>query len=232
MNPLRFARIFRPGLIVSCQASAGEPFDDIPMLVAMAKAGQIGGGSGLRLNGAHVTEAVRQAVPLPVIAIQKRLIGDGRVCITPTFEDAAALAGAGADCIAIDATERPRPEGLGVSEFISRIKSELGCAVMADISTFEEGVAAAEAGADAVASTLSGYTPQSPRMSAPDLELVSRLAAAVRVPIVAEGRYNTPALAAEAIRAGAYAVVVGTAITKPQWIASQFAAEIAKATAQ
>ncbi len=219
----RFTKLFRRGLVVSCQASEGEPFYETKMLVAMARAALLGGAVGLRVNGPEVTAGAHAAVPLPIIAIQKRMLPDGRICITPTFEDAKALAAAGAECIAVDATPRERPGGASAADLIRRIREELGCAVMADISTFEEGMAAARAGADAVASTLSGYTPQSPKTEAPDLELVRRLAAESGKPVVAEGRYNTPALAADAIRAGAWAVVVGTAITKPQWVAEQFA---------
>jgi len=217
-----FTRWIARGLIVSCQASPGEPFDDPRLLALMAKAASLGGAVGVRVNGSETVTEVQAAVALPIIAIQKRLLGDGRVCITPTFDDARDLAGAGAQIIAIAATERPRPGGRSAADLIARIQGELGAPVMADISTFEEGLAAARAGAAAVATTLSGYTPQSPKQEAPDLELVRRLAQAVEVPIVAEGRYETPELAAEALRAGAWAVVTGTAITKPQAIVARF----------
>jgi len=149
--------------------------------------------------------------------------------ITPGFAEAAALAGAGATCIALDATVRSRPDGTTSADLIRRIHDELGVLVMADIATFDEGVAAARTGADAVATTLSGYTDYTPKTEAPDLDLVRRLSEALDVPVVAEGRYYTPDLAAQAIDAGAYAVVVGTAITRPHIVTGWFNAAVERA---
>ena len=132
------------------------------------------------------------------------------------------MADAGADVIAIDATQRPRPAYATLAEYIAAIHAATGLPVMADISTFEEGLAAAEAGADLVSTTMSGYTPYSPTQAGPDLELVRRLALSLNVPLVAEGRYHTPEQAAEALAAGATTVVVGGAITRPQEITRRF----------
>lgn len=224
-KPNQFEGLFRRGLIVSCQAPEGDPMSPTEMLVAMAKSAMIGGAVGLRVNGPAVTSAVRWALPnpLPIIGIFKQKMPDGSIFITPNYEDAVIIAHAGAQCVAIDATSRPRPDGTPLKNFITRIHRELGACVMADVSTYDEGIEAAKAGADCVATTLSGYTPQSKKSEGPDLDLVRRLSAKLKVPVVAEGRYNTPEEAAAALEAGAYAVVVGTAITNPTVLTRRFA---------
>lgn len=221
MSQKSFRECFQPGLIVSSQASEGEPLYDPRILTALAKSAEMGGAKGFRVNGADVVAALRAATDKPIIAIAKKKVSWG-VLITPGFEEAAALARAGAECVALDATKRPRPNGVKSADLIRRIHDELGVLVMADVATFEEGAAAAEAGADAVAGTLSGYTDYTPKSEEPDLDLVRRLATSLDVPIVAEGRFNTPELAARAIRAGAHAVVVGTAITRPHVVTGWF----------
>jgi putative N-acetylmannosamine-6-phosphate epimerase len=146
------------------------------------------------------------------------------VYITPCFEHAAQIAHAGADIIGLDATARPR-DGEPVDRLIGRIRVELGKEVFADIATLEEGRAAHAGGATYVATTLSGYTEEtaSHKTAGPDLELLSALVAEIPVPIVAEGRFDTPDLVAEAFKRGAHAVVVGTAITNPREITKRFA---------
>jgi N-acylglucosamine-6-phosphate 2-epimerase len=160
---------------------------------------------------------------LPIIGIAK--VWDDRfpVYITPGFAQAAEIARAGADIIGLDATPRPR-DGEPVELLIGRIRSELGKEVFADIATLEEGRAAHAAGATYIATTLSGYTEEtaSRKTIGPDLELLSALVAELPVPIVAEGRFDTPDLAAEAFRRGAHAVVVGTAVTNPREITKKF----------
>ena len=132
------------------------------------------------------------------------------------------MAEAGAEIVAIDATGRPRPDRSTVPEVVQGLRRSHPCLVMADVSTLEEGVAAAAAGADLVATTLSGYTPYSRRQPGPDLELVAALAARLDVPVVAEGRIGTPQEARAAVDAGAWTVVVGAAITRPQRITERF----------
>lgn len=210
----------RGGLIVSCQAEEGSPLRRPEIQAALARCAERAGAVGIRANGPEDVAAIRQAVNLPLVGLWKRSLPDYGRFITPTFAEAQALAAAGAEIIALDATERPRPEPL--PDLIRRIQEELGCLVLADISTLAEGLRAVEEGADAVATTLSGYTPQSPAQREPDLVLVERLAAAVPVPVLAEGRYHRPEWATEALRRGAWAVVVGTAITDVEWIARQF----------
>jgi putative N-acetylmannosamine-6-phosphate epimerase len=191
---------------------------------AMARAAEAGGAKGIRANGEEDIAAIRAVTDLPIIGIAK--IWDDRfpVYITPGFAQAAQIAEAGADIIGLDATERPR-DGEPVERLIGRIRGELGKEVFADIATLEEGRAAHAYGATYIATTLSGYTEETAarKTEAPDLELLSALVAAVPAPVVAEGRFDTPELVAEAFRRGAHAVVVGTAITNPREITRKFA---------
>ncbi len=211
------------GLIVSCQARANQPFNSPVFLAEMAKASQLGGAVGVRANGAANVAAIRAAVDLPILGINKITYPDSDVYITPTLDAAKAVAEAGSHIIAIDGTERPRPEGWTLTRLIAAIKRECQLPVMADISTYEEGVAAAAAGADLVATTLSGYTPYSPKVEGPDIELVKRLAADLSIPVIAEGKINEPGQLAECFAVGAFAVVVGRAITMPHEITRRFA---------
>lgn len=128
---------------------------------------------------------------------------------------------AGAHVVALDATLSPHPEGRSAADLISALKRD-GVLVMADVSTLEEGIAAGVAGADLISTTLSGYTPYSPQQEGPDLALVRALSRAISVPVIAEGRINTPEEARAALDMGAFAVVVGTAITRPEVITSRF----------
>ena len=182
---------------------------------AMAKSVVLGGAAAIRANGPDDVAAIRSVVDVPVIGIWKNGDPDG-VYITPTFEAAAAIVQAGAHVVALDATLRPRPAEHAVASIIARIHAELGVPVMADVDTFDAGIAAAYAGADLVATTLSGYTPQTRGAhDGPDLDLISALTSELTVPIVAEGRYVTGADIRGAFDRGAHAVVVGTAITNP-----------------
>lgn len=215
-------RTLAKGLIVSCQAKPGSPLRHPQVMAAMAQAAEAGGAVGIRANGAEDIAAIRALVKLPIIGINKIDHAGYEVFITPTLAAARQVAAAGADIIAMDATLRPRPDGLSAAEAIRLYQKELGLPVMADISTLEEGLAAAEAGADIVATTLSGYTPYSPQQEPPDYTLIAELAARIRVPIIAEGRFASPAEARRALDLGALAVVVGTAITAVDWVTQRY----------
>lgn len=213
----------RGKLVVSCQALPGEPLYSPTIMARMAVAAQMGGAVAIRANTPRDIRAIRKAVALPIIGLYKDKLPGYEMYITPTVRHARQVAAAGADIISIDATQRPRPGGLTLVEFIRRIKTQTGCAILADISTLEEAIHAEESGADMVASTLSGYTPYSPQFRAPDLELVAQMAQRVKIPCLAEGRYACPDQAVEAIHLGAYAVIVGGAITRPAEITARFA---------
>jgi N-acylglucosamine-6-phosphate 2-epimerase len=232
MNPL--LRPLAGGLIVSCQAAPGSPMDQPDILAAFAMAAQQAGAVAIRANHGPNIAAVSLAVDLPVIGIRKREVEGFEVYITPEWRDVEEVNGAGARIIALDATDRARPGPEDFAALTERIHAELGALVVADISTYVEGMAAAEAGADIIATTMSGYTPHTVgllEIPGPDLVLVDRLATALGshraeenggVPVICEGRVHTPAHARAALDAGAYAVVAGTAITAPTWIAGQF----------
>ncbi len=211
----------RGGIIVSCQAREGHPLHNSSVIAALARAAVAGGAVGVRINGEDDIAVVRAAVRVPIIGIRKAWVEDFPVYITPTIEDATMVASAGADVIALDATSRDRPGGESIEDLISRIHNELGLPVMADVSTVDEGRQAATLGADLVATTLSGYTAGTPPEE-PDLELLRRLSHTLSLPVVAEGRYRTPAQVREAFAAGAFAVVVGRAITDALAITRSF----------
>lgn len=215
----------RGGLIVSCQAQPDEPLHGASIMALMARAALEGGAVGIRSNTPPDVKAIREAVPgIPLIGLFKVVVpGFEEVYITPRLEDAQAVAAAGADIIALDATLRPHPEG-SAAELIRVVKAATGRLVMADIDNEEAAVAAVDAGADVISTTLSGYTAASPTLEGPDLALVHRLASlGLPIPIIAEGRIHTPEQARAALEAGAFAVVVGGAITRPQQITRRFA---------
>ncbi|WP_433063227.1 putative N-acetylmannosamine-6-phosphate 2-epimerase [Dactylosporangium sp. CS-033363] len=230
MNHDEFAAAVRGRLIVSCQAGPGHPLRDTATLARLALAAAAGGAAAIRcggVGGLADVAAIAAGVTVPVIGLTKE--GDDGVYITPTVASAVAVAAAGATVVAADATLRPRPDGAPFAATV-RAVHDAGALVMADVATLEEGIAAAAAGADAVATTLAGYTPQNPRRDGPDLGLVAALRAALPdVLLVAEGRLHTPDQAAAAVAAGADAVVVGTAITDAAWITAAFAAGVRSA---
>jgi N-acylglucosamine-6-phosphate 2-epimerase len=207
----------RGGLVVSVQASPGTPLAAPAHIAAMARAAELGGAAGIR---ATEVAAVKEAVGLPVIGLRKRRVEGGHVYITPSMDDARAAVAAGADMVAVGATLRPRPDGVDLASLVA----ELPVPVLADVDSLEAGLAAREAGVAAVATTLAGYTGDAAAASGPDLDLVAALAAELDCPVFAEGRIATPAQARAAFDAGAFAVVVGTAITDPVALTRAFAA--------
>ena len=215
-------RLPKGGLIVSCQARDDNPLRGPDFMRAMALAAAQGGALGIRAEGVADIAAIRAALALPIIGLIKRTDPGFDVYITPDFTAAKAVAEAGADVIAIDATNRPRSGG-DLAGLIARIHCELGKPVMADLATLAEALAAEAAGADYIGTTMAGYTADTAhRKTGPDLELLSSLVRHCRRPIIAEGRYDTPDLAAAAFAEGAYAVVVGTAISNPREITRRF----------
>ncbi|MFL5879615.1 MAG: N-acetylmannosamine-6-phosphate 2-epimerase [Actinomycetota bacterium] len=224
LEPDAILRRLRGGLVVSCQAPPGDPLHGPTYMAALARAAVLGGAVGIRADGPADVQAVRRVVDVPVIGLWKQ--GAEGVYITPTVGHARAVAEAGAGVVAIDATGRQRPDRSTVPEVVAGLRQTHRCLIMADVSTLEEGAAAAAAGADLVATTLSGYTPYSRQGPGPDLELVAALAARIEVPVVAEGRIATPQEARAALDAGAWTVVVGGAITRPQLITARFVAAL------
>ena len=221
MTPTEIAAKIQGALIVSCQALPGEPLFGADIMARLAVAAEAGGAAGIRANSPLDIAAIRAVTTLPLIGLSKVDVAGFDVYITPTLADAQAVSDAGADVIALDATNRPHPEGT-VAAFIKRVQDATGKPVLADISTYDEALQAQEAGADFVSTTMSGYTSDSPQTEDPDLDLVRRLASVLTVPLIAEGRIATPEQARAALNAGAWAVVVGGAITRPQQITQRF----------
>lgn len=200
-------------LVVSCQAPVDSPLHDPVVIAAIALASVKQGAVAVRIDTPAHISAVREKVNLPIIGLWKQKLPGFDVYITPQFHHADAIAQAGADIIAIDATQRNRPEGETVTSLITRIHQELNKPVMADVDTFEAACAAVQAGADLVATTLYGYTPRTNHLNPPGFELLSQMVKKLEVPAICEGGISSPQMARHALDLGAYAVVVGTAIT-------------------
>jgi N-acylglucosamine-6-phosphate 2-epimerase len=211
----------RGALIVSCQAHGDHPLRDTSMIAALAQCAERGGAAAIRADGPEDIQSIREAVSLPIVGIYKVPHG-GRFFITPTLEHAREVVDAGADGVAVEATIENRPDQGDLENLIRRIDEELRVPVVADISTYGEGIRAWRSGAQLVATTLSGYTSDSPEREEPDLDLVKELVES-SVPVVAEGHVRTPEQVRELFNGGAHAVVVGTAITDPVTITSWFA---------
>jgi N-acetylmannosamine-6-phosphate 2-epimerase / N-acetylmannosamine kinase len=226
MNPsLDAMKALRGRLIVSCQAPVGDPFSEPDLLALFARAAVRGGAAAIRTEGVDAVRAIKAATQVPVVGLRKVMMPDGRIMITPTDEDAEVLVTAGADMIAIDCTSRGQKHG--ALERLRWIRSHLHVPVWADIATFDEAIEAERAGADAVLSTLRGYTDETAGVSGFEASFIAALAERVRVPIIAEGRIHTVEQASAALAAGAYSVVVGTAITRPEEITRRFASSMA-----
>lgn len=215
------------GLIVSCQALPDEPLHGAAYMARMAAAAEEGGAAAIRANGVADVRAIKQAVSLPVIGIVKRHYKDSTVYITPTRREIDELLEAGADIIALDATRQNRPENETLEQMTAFL-NENGTVSMADISILEEAVYAESLGVSCVSTTLSGYTPYSQQQDGPNLELLKLAAQRLKIPVIAEGRISQPSQVEKALEMGAYAVVVGSAITRPQLITRQFAAVTTK----
>lgn len=218
------------GLIASCQAYKGDPLFGSQYMVAMAKAAEWGGAIGIRANSPQDIQAIRKVTSLPIIGLYKIASDVSDVYITPDFAAAEAIDKAGCDIIAIDATPRPRPQDVQLSDLITFIKEKLGKPVMADISCLDDALLAESLNVDFISTTLSGYTVHGrPIIDGPDLELVGQLVQAIHLPVVAEGRIHEPAQAALAITLGAHAVVIGEAISRPEKITQRFLSAMAEA---
>jgi N-acetylmannosamine-6-phosphate 2-epimerase / N-acetylmannosamine kinase len=204
-------------LIVSCQPVPGGAMDDSPYVVGFALAALSAGAAGLRIESARYVAAVRAATDAPIIGLIKRDLDDSPVRITPFIDDVKALAEAGADIIAFDATVRVRPTTV---EALARAVRDAGRLSMADCSCLEDGRRALAAGIDFVGTTMSGYT-GGPEPVEPDIGLIKELRKLTPY-VIAEGRIRTTEHAKQAAQAGAACVVVGSAITRTEHVTSWF----------
>lgn len=208
------------GVVVSCQALKDEPLHGKEHMAAMAVAAKQGGALGIRANGYDDIQAIKNLASLPVIGILKKDVEMNHAFITPTRKDAKIIAQAGADIIAVDATNSLRVEDL--QTLVQYIKKELRVPVMADISNFSEAKYAESIGCDYIGTTLSGYTESTKNDERPNFKLVKQLVNELNTPIVAEGNIETPSQAKKMLNLGAIFIVVGGAITRPQLITKKF----------
>jgi N-acylglucosamine-6-phosphate 2-epimerase len=212
---VRLKQGIKGGLIVSCQAPEGSPLAKPEIIAAFAETAVINGASGVRIDSPQNIAAVRRRIGLPIIGIHKIVSPESEVYITPNLAAARAVAEAGAEIIAFDATRRHRNGNNSAAELAEFIASELGLPSMADIATLADGIRAVEEfGCEFIGTTLSGYTRETLHLrSSPDFALVEALAKRISKPIICEGRIKTPDDVRRALDAGAFAVVVGKAIT-------------------
>ena len=214
-------------LIVSCQALPDEPLHSSYIMGRMAYAAYVGGASGIRANTVADIKEIKNTVDLPIIGIIKHQYGDNNVYITPTMTEIDALVAEGVDVIAIDGTKRERPDGRTLEDLMKEVRAKYPEQLfMADISCAEEAVECERLGFDIVGTTLVGYTEYT-KGNDPLTEL-AKVVAAVKIPVIGEGNLDTPAKAKKALEEGAYAVVVGGAITRPQQITRKFVTEMEK----
>ncbi len=212
----------RNGLVVSCQAGPESPLNAPHFIAALAKSAEMGGAFGFRVDRPENIAAVRAISKLPIIGINKIHTPGYEVYITPTFAAAEAAAQAGADLLAIDATGRPRPNGETFCEIVKKVHDRLNVPVMADVGTIEQGLQALEDGADIVATTMSTSEPYGKPEDGPGLHIVRALVKVTGQPIFVEGQVWTVEELRACFEAGAYAVVIGSAITVPQFITRRF----------
>ena len=212
-------------IIVSCQPNEGGPQDKTSIVVSMAEAAIIGGCGGVRIEGEKNIRAVKKNISLPIIGIIKNDLDNFKVRITPLLKDVDKIINSGADIIAYDATNRKRP--FPTKEIILKIKKANRLA-MADCSNLDDAKNAIIEGADIIGTTLAGYVGKQVKdTDKPNIKLVKEFKK-LNCFVMAEGRYNTPELAKQAIQAGADAVTIGSAITRIDNITSWFVKKIKK----
>lgn len=218
----------RGGLIVSCQAYPGEPMLDPRTMAQIARAAVAGGAVGIRGKGLDDLRQMTAVLDVPVIGLVK--VGAEGVYITPTLDDCLAVAQTGVQIVALDGTRRPRPDGRTLAQTVAGLRgAHPDVLVMADCGSLGDAKEAVAAGVDVLGTTLAGYTGERPRTEGPDWEVVDQIVGLDARPVFVEGRVHSPEQAGEAMRRGAHAVVVGTAITHPTTLTRWFADAVAQA---
>ena len=212
-------------LIVSCQALPDEPLHSSFIMGRMANAAKMGGAAAIRAQSTADIIEIKKVTGLPVIGLIKKKYADSEIYITPTLLEVNDLLSSGCEIIALDMTNRIRPGHIDIQILLDHIHAA-GKLILADISTYDEGMAAQALGVDAISTTMSGYTQYSRQLSGPDIGLIEELSANASIPVFAEGKINTPDDIKKVMAAGAFAPIVGSAITRPQLITAKFAAAL------
>lgn len=213
-------------LVVSCQALSDEPLHSSTIMGRMALAAKEGGAAAIRANTVADIVEIKKQIDLPVIGIIKADYADSDIYITPTMREVDELSHSPAEIIAMDATPRRRPGNVSLHTLVEGVR-RAGKLAMADISSIEEGIQAEKMGFDLVSTTLSGYTPYTQGRGKPDFDLITELKVKIHLPVVAEGNVSTPEELVECFHRGAFFVVIGGAITRPQLITRAFVDAIA-----
>lgn len=222
-NNKKILEQIKDGLIVSCQALEDEPLHDSYIMSRMAFAAKEGGAVGIRANTVEDIREIKKTVDLPIIGIIKKVYSDSDVYITPTIQEVDALYSEGVDVIAVDATNRLRPNGITFEEFFNEIRQKYPDQLfMADTSCFEEGKLALELGCDLIGTTMCGYTPYTKGETIPAFNLMKRYAEELNATVIAEGGIWYPEQLVKAYESGAFSCVIGTAITRPRDITRRF----------
>lgn len=214
-------------LIVSCQALEEEPLHSSYIMSRMAYAAMLGGACGIRANTVEDITEIKKIVNLPIIGIIKQIYNNCDVYITPTMKEVDALVSCGCEIIAIDATRRARPDGRGIIETFLDIREKYPNQLfMADCSSVEEGMSAAEIGFDFIGTTMSGYTEYTKGTTLPNLSMIKELSEKSGKPVIGEGGIWSPEDLKNVFKTGAFTAVVGTAITRPMDITKRYVAAI------
>lgn len=229
MNKQDILYKIRGGLIVSCQALEDEPLHSSYIMSRMAYAAMLGGAVGIRANSVEDIKKIKEIVDLPIIGLIKKVYPNSEIYITPTMKEIDELVSVGVEIIATDATNRLRPEELSLERFFNEVRKKYPNQLfMADCSTIEEGVKAANLGFDLIGTTMSGYTSYTADIALPNYHMMRELSRQVKVPVIAEGGIWVPEEMKKAMEQNVHSVVVGTAITRPREITKRYVNEIKK----
>lgn len=219
----KIAGLIKGGLIVSCQALETEPLYSSYIMGRMAYAAMEGGAVGIRANTPQDIVEIKRNVTLPVIGLYKAVYGDSEIYITPTMREVDALMEAEPEIIAMDATDRLRPQGQTLEDFFTQVKEKYpGMLFMADCATYEDAVRAQELGFDFAGTTLRGYTKGTEGIAIPDYGLLEKMCVSLRIPVIAEGGIWERDQLKKVFACGIHAAVIGTAITRPRDITRRF----------
>ena len=227
MNKKDFFEKIKGGLIVSCQALPEEPLYSSFIMGRMAVAAEEGGASGIRANTPDDIKEIKGLTALPVIGLVKAVYDNSPVYITPTMREVDSLIESGSDAIAMDATDRVRPDGRSITDFFYEVRKKYPDMIfMADCAMEEDAIRAETLGFDMIGTTLRGYTEETKGISIPDMNLIRNLSEKIHIPLIAEGGIWEREQLSDVFKNGAYAAVIGTAITRPRDITRRFVESI------